>query len=265
MVAAYATDSGEMLGLIADLRSGIGEASELINGIINGINSVLSTLPPEQIGGIRHGVADLQRMFNESVSDLGRALDQTGDPVALRAAGAAWAVDIGGEVSGLSGLATDNMTRADNHWTGDAAEAYRNALLPQRLAISAVKTTGDKIDSILNELANAIIEFWKNVLGAVLTLLAGLVAALAVAAGGITAVIAVAIAAAALVVFNDAVVSQINMFTDVGNAIAIQTRELINVGADDTAFPGGAWPPAAATDMNDGSITDGDDTDWHIE
>lgn len=142
--------------------------------------------------------------------------------------------------------------------------------LPQRTAPPAARDQcrqdhGRQDRRILNELANAIIEFWKNVLGAVLTLLAGLVAALAVAAGGITAVIAVAIAAAALVVFNDAVVSQINMFTDVGNAIAIQTRELINVGADDTAFPGGAWPPAAATDMNDGSITDGDDTDWHIE
>lgn len=264
MTASHATDPGEMLGLIATLRSALDEASDLVNGIIDGVDSVLATLPADAVGGVRDGVAGFRRTFDETVDELGRALARAGDPVALRAAGSAWAVDIGGNVSGLAGLATENMTRADNHWTGDAADAYRNTLTPQRLAITAVKTTGDKIDAVLNELANAIMAFWKNVLGTILTLLTGLVAALAVAAGGITAVAAVAIAAGALVVFKDSVVSQITMFTDIGNAMSIQTRELIAIHADDTAFYRGDWPPAVASDMNDGSVTDGDDTDWHL-
>lgn len=272
MTTSYATDQGDVLEMVDKLRSGIGEAAGLINSMIDGINSVLNSLPPEEVGGIRNGVADLQRMFNECATELQRALDQAGDPVALRAAGAAWAVDIGGSVSGLSGLTTENTIRADNHWTGAAADAYRNTLLPQRLALNAVKTTGDKIDAVLNELANAIITFWKNVEGAVITLLVALVAAAASAAGGITAVIGIGIAAHALVAFKDAVISQSNMFTEVGNAISVQTREIQAVRADNTAFPdekttmtNGDWPAATATDFNDGSITDGDDTDWHIK
>lgn len=264
MTASPATDPGEVLRLIDDLRTGLDEAAALVNGIISGVDSALGALPPELTRGIRDGVAGLRRVFDDSVTDLRRALDQAGDPVALRAAGAVWAVDIGGDVSGLAGLATENTTRADNHWTGDAADAYRSTLLPQRLAITTVKTTGDKIDTVLNELANSIIDFWANVMGAVLTLLAGLVAAMAVAAGGLTAPAAVAMAATALGAFTNAVVSQIPMFTEITNAIAVQTLELVKISVDDAAFPGGAWPPARATDKNDGSITDGDDTDWHI-
>ena len=264
MTTSYAPEGG-MLGLIADIRFGVDTASDLINGLINGVNSVLSALPSEQIGGIRDDVAALQRMFNDGVHELGRALDHAGDPEVLRGAGAAWAIDIGGTVSRLSGFATDNMTRADNHWTGDAADAYRNTLLPQRLALNAIKTTGDEIDAILNELANAIVNFWRDVEGALLTLLTGLAAAVAAAAGVITAPVAVGIAAGLLLVFKDAVISQINMFTDISNEISIRTSALQHRLADDTAFPNGAWPPSAATDMSDGSITDGDDTDWHVK
>ncbi|GAA5109795.1 hypothetical protein [Pseudonocardia adelaidensis] len=265
MTGSHPTDAGEMLGLVAELRSGLDEAAELINGIVDGIDSVLATLPDGQGDGIRDAVTGFRRMFDDTVTELGRALDRAGDPVALRATGAVWAVDIGGGVSGLAGLATENTTRADNHWTGDAAEAYLDTLLPQRLAITAVTTTGDRIDAVLNELANAIIDFWKNVEAAVITLLAGLVAAGAVATGGLTVVVAVGMAAAALNLFSASVVSQISMFTELGNAISIRTRELVAVRADDTAFPGGRWPSAVATDLNDGSITDGDDTDWHVE
>ena len=60
-------------------------------------------------------------------------------------------------------------------------------------------------------------------------------------------------------------VSQINMFTELSNQVSIRTSELEQRLKDNTDFRNGAWPPATTSDMNDGSVTDGDDTDWHIE
>lgn len=34
--------------------------------------------------------------------------------------------------------------------------------------------------------------------------------------------------------------------------------------ANNDAFPNGRWPRSTTTDLSDGSLTDGDDTDWHL-
>lgn len=263
MTTSHTIDSAGMLRTIDAVHFGLDEASGLVNRIFDGVDSVLGLLAPEQVGGVRDGAADLRRTFDHTVADLGRALDRAGDPEALRAAGAAWA-GIGSIVSDLSGLATENGIRADNHWTGDAADAYLATLLPQRLALGDVKTTSDKVDIILNELANAIVNFWKEVEGALLTLVTSLAVALAAVFEIITIPVAIGIAAGALVAFKDAVTSQITMFTELNNQISIRGSELGQRLNDNTNFRGGTWPPAAAGDLSDGSTTDGDDTDWHI-
>jgi len=76
--------------------------------------------------------------------------------------------------------------------------------------------------------------------------------------------VAIGIAAGALVAFKDAVTSQITMFTELNNQISIRGSERGQRLIDNTNFRNGTWPPAAAGDMNDGSTTDGDDTDWHL-
>jgi hypothetical protein len=264
VTAAAAVPPGALPGLLADIRSEIDHAAELVNAISNGVKAVLRALPSEAVGPVLAETVKLQRWFNEAIAEIGHALGNVGNPEVLRAAGAAWATDIGGTVSGLSGLATDNMTQADDRWTGVAADAYRNTLLPQRLALAEIKTTGDEIDAVLNDLANAVVNFAISV---GLTV-AGLVAGLAVASVSVPTVIAAPLAIAAgcgaVAAFSAGIIGLIESLKDIVSDANTRSAELERRLSNNTAFPHGAWP-RSTTDMNDGSITDGDGTDWHIK
>jgi hypothetical protein len=262
VTASYAPE--DMLSVVPTIRSGVEEAAELVNGIISGVDSVLRELPPELVGGVRDGVAGVRRLFEDVIGQLRRALDEAGDPAALRAAGAAWAGEIGAVASNLSGLAVEGSTQAARHWTGPAAEAYRRALRPQYLALTAVKTTGDAIDTVLNALARAIVEFWRDVEVALIALLVGLTAAVLPAVVPLTTIGAIATAAACLTAFGVAVNSALTMFTDLANESSVRTAEIRRRLHDGTGFHRGSWPVSAAEDFSDGSATDGDPTEWNL-
>ena len=269
-MTASAVPENDLLTLIPTIRSGVDDAAELVNWLVSGVDTVLRELPPELVSGVRQGVADLQRQFDDVTGRLRHALEQAGDPAALRAAGAAWADAIGGTASNLVGFAIEGSTRADNRWKGMAAEAYRGALWPQRLALTAVKTTGDAIDAALNELARAIVEFWRDVEIALILLVLGLASAVAAAvstaAGGpLTFPVAVVAAAAALNAFGIALTSSMTMFSDLANENSVRTAELHGRLSDNSGFEGENWPRPTTEDFSDGSLTDGDDTDWHLK
>jgi hypothetical protein len=260
----------DLLTLIPTIRSGADDAAELVNWLVTGVDTVLRELPPELVGGVRQGVADLQRQFDDTIGRLRHSLEQAGDPAALRAAGAAWATTIGGTASDLAGLAIEGSTRADDRWKGSAADAYRNALRPQRLALTAVKTTGDAIDAVLNELARAIVEFWRDVEIALILLVLGLAsavaAAVATAAGGpLTFPVAVVAAAAALNAFGIALTTSMTIFSDLAHENSVRSAELDRRFRDNSGFEGENWPIPTTEPFSDGSLTDGDDTAWHLK
>ena len=273
MTASFAPD-GDLPGVINGIRSGIDQAAELVNAIINGVNAVLSEMAPEVSGPVVTEAAKFQLQFNDTVTEIGHALSNVGDPAALRAAGSAWANDIGSTASNFAGFANASVTRADNYWTGKAAEHYTDALLPQRLALTDVKTIGNEIDTILNDLANAIFNFAISVGVTV----AGLVASLAVAAASVASVIAaplaVVLGGGAVAALSAGIIGLINSLKDIVSDVNTRTAELNRRVSDNTNFHNGAWPNATKERMgdgsiretlSDGSITDGDDTDWHIK
>jgi hypothetical protein len=255
----------EFSGVFSAVQDGIGTVADAVNAIIDGINSVLHLLPPGYpVDGIRSGVEDLRRIVNEKIVELDGLLASGGDPDGLRAVGSAWANDIGGTTSRLAGYSTLNGVRSDDYWTGMAADAYRNTLIPQNVALTTIKTIGNEIDSTLNDLAAAITTFWVSVLAALGTLEVGLLAAAATAASVIGAPVGAGIGTAAFVAFGGAVVSALVAFNDIANDTANRSAELERRLSDDTAFTGGSWPRSTTPISGDGSITDGDDTDWHL-
>ncbi|MHA6628824.1 hypothetical protein ACU61A_25570 [Pseudonocardia sichuanensis] len=262
MTASYAPE--DLLSVVPTIRSGVEEAAGLVNGIISGVDSVLRELPPELVGGVRDGVAEVRRLFEDVIGQLRRALDEAGDPAALRAAGEAWVGEIGGVASNLSALAVEGSTQAAHHWTGPAAEAYHRALRPQYLALDAVKTTGYAIDTVLNALARAVVEFWMDIEVALIALLIGLAAAALPAVVPLTTAAAIAAAAASLIAFGTAVNSAITMFTDLANETSVRTAELGRRVHDGTGFVQGSWPVSAAEEFSDASLTDGDPTEWNL-
>lgn len=258
--------AGEVTVLVSHVQDGIGTIADAVNTIIDGVNSVLQLLPPGfPVDGIRAGVDEMTRLFNEKVAELDELIAYAGDDGALRAAGSAWADDVGATTSRLAGHATLNGVRSDDHWTGMAADAYRNTLIPQNTALTTIKTIGDEIDATLNDLAGAITTFWVAVLTALGALEVAVLAAAAGAATVIGAPVAAGVVIAAVVAFAGALLAAVTACTDIANDTCNRSAELERRLSNDTAFPAGSWPRSTTPISGDGSITDGDDTDWHLE
>jgi hypothetical protein len=264
----------DLPAILGPIRAGVDQGADLVNAIDTGIRSVLSQLPPEIVGGVLEGLTGLRQSFDDIVTKLGEILSYGGDPAALRAAGTAWATEIGGAAGALAGLATLDATVADNHWKGDAADAYRDALPPQQLALTMMKTAGDEVDATLVELANQIMNFWIKVALAFATLVASLLAAAASAAGGpVTAPLGLAAAGAGLGIFVSLLNEVIKALTDITNEGHKRAHELGRRLDNDAPFRGGGWPLSTDNPSDsiitgisrDGSITDTDDTDWHLK
>ena len=246
------------------VRGATGEAQRAVDTIIAAGDAVLALLPGDFGDELAAGLTELRRMFDEAMADLAALIAQAGSPDTLRAAGAVWAGEIGGTVSRLAGLATLNGVRADDHWSGVAADAYRNTLPAQQTALTMIKSAGDEIDTTLSALASAIIRFWLAVavalVGFVVAVASAVATASTVVGAPVGATIAIAAVGATAVAVNEALTDLTTITTDIRDQAAGLQRRLSN----DTAFPAGRWPRSTTPISGDGSISDGDDTDWHL-
>ncbi|MGQ0576697.1 MAG: hypothetical protein ACT4RN_21225 [Pseudonocardia sp.] len=256
--------TGDFTGVLTDIRLGVDEAAGIVNAIISAIDGVLRASAGFLVGGLVDAVEELGRLFNSAVAQLGEILSYAGDPDALRAAGQVWADQIGGAASRLAGTATLDGVRADDHWSGVAADAYRNTLRPQQEALTTIKTVTDELDTTLNDLANAIFGFAVQVAAAALVLVAALAAASVIAAGVVTAPVAAALAAAAITAFGAFLTTVVLSLHDTAQTAATNAAALERRVSNDAAFPRSDWPRSTTGISSDGSITDGDDTDWHL-
>ena len=250
--------------VVQDVRSGLDEAAGCVDAVAGGIDAVLGHLPEgAAVDGARAGVAELHRRFTAIADQLREIVARGGDPAALRHAGAVWALRVGGTTSGIAALSTPTITRADDHWTGIAADAYRSSLPAQHAALLAIKTTGDEIDAALTDLANALTTFWAEISVALANLIAALVAAAVSATTAVGAPTAVGFALAALGIFAAAAKSTISALTAVAANAASRAAQLERRLSNDAAFPHGGWP-RSTTALTDASVLDGDDADWHV-
>jgi hypothetical protein len=250
--------------VVQDVRSGLDEAAACVDAVAGGVDTALRHLPQgAAVDGARTGVEDLRRRFAAIVDELREVVARGGDPAALRRAGAAWAIRVGGTASGIAALSTPAIARVDDHWTGVAADAYRSSLPAQHAALLAVKTTGDEIDAALTDMANALTTFWAEISVALANLVAALFAAAVSATTAVGAPTAVGFALAALGIFAAAAKSTISALTAVATNAAARAAQLERRLSNDAAFPHGGWP-RSTTDLTDASVLDGDDTDWHV-
>jgi hypothetical protein len=257
-----APPSSEVDRTVEMVRSGLETARRLVHDIIAGVNSVLDQLPEPAIAGIRPAIADLQRLVNDHIGEAERLIALAGSPDTLRITGECWR-EVGRLASAQAGKATLNFTQVDDRWTGDAADAYRNTLPAQEKALIAVKARTDEIDTVLQEMANAITSFWADIGVATLALVAGLTSAVISASTVVGAPASAVFAATAIVAFAAVFNSGVTALTDITNACATHAAEFQQALYNDSAFPDGKWQPAT-TDFSDASLLDDDDTDWHI-
>jgi hypothetical protein len=264
-MSAPVTDPDELAGVISDIEGGIATAEATVATIAGGISTVLDQLPGWAVDGIRAGLADMQRAFDEKIAELRGWIAYRGEPTALRRYGAIWANDIGATASGAGGFSLLNTVDADDNWSGRAADAYRNTLPAQKDATAAFKVTGDEIAAAFDGLANAISSFWTAINIAMITLTVAIISAVASVVTAVGAPIGIGIVVTALGIFTAAGTAALNTLNDLTNEAATGNAVIERRLTNDKEFPEGTWPRSTTPISADASITDGDDTDWHVK
>jgi hypothetical protein len=248
---ALITAPAELHTALAHVRSGVDRAAAQVDEVAAGVSPDLAA------------AKDLHRNFAGVTARMDTMLQAAGDPGALRRAGAAWVDDIAGPVSRLAGVVSPNLMESDDRWTGIAADAYRNTLPAQQAALVAIHACAVEVDVALNDLATAIVKFWVSVAVACLGLVVALAGAVASVATVVGASAGLELAIAGLSALVTAGTAALSSLTDITTDTAANAAALERRLSDSTAFPLGAWPRSTTEIGSDGSITDGDDTDWH--
>jgi effector-binding domain-containing protein len=265
MSAPVTDPADELAEIISDIENGIVTAETTVRIIDAGIRTLLDQLPGWAVDGIRVELADMQRTFDEKIAELRRWITYRGDPAALRRYGAVWANDIGAVASRAGAFASLNGVAADDRWSGAAADAYRNTLPAQKDATAAFKAAGDEIGAAFEELANAISNFWTAINIALIGLVVAIISAVASAVSVVAAPLGIAAVATALTIFATAGTAAWSALNDIMNQAATRSAEIERRLSNDNAFPAGTWPRSTTPISADASITDGDDTDWHLK
>jgi hypothetical protein len=257
---AAAAEEAQLIQKIYDL---LGKVDRKTTELIDTINRTVRQLPGFLAGLIIKRTNEFLAVLQRAYDALADVLGNMGSPSALWDCADAWSDKVGGPVSGLASNSDLNHVRADDSWTGDAADAYKNTLGPQKNALAAVKTAlTDGIATALTETAKAIIVFWAALAIGLAALVAGIISALASSATVVGLPAGPFIAAGAALAF---VACCVGGGMNLTSATADQNTKLRQKLNDNVNFPDeGHWPRSTA-DMSDGSMSDGTPGGWHLK
>jgi hypothetical protein len=165
-----------------------------------------------------------------------------GSPTRVSAAAREWSELVGGPVSTQVQSADAGLLTVDTTWNGSAADAYRETLPRQKVALDAVKTSlADGISTALTTVVQAMVVFWGCLLGALAALVAGLIGAISSAATILGLPASPLIAAAAVATACLAVIVGGANLESMCTSASVTLRQRLDAQA---AFHNGHWPPA---------------------
>lgn len=230
--------------------------------LVDTVDRTVSALPAAVAAPVLAGMKRLLDLVRQAYDALAEILGNLGSPSTLWSHAAAWSDGVGGPVSGLALDADPDRVEADDSWTGAAADAYRNALGPQKSALTAVKNTlTDGIAAALSELAKAIVVFWGVLVAGLAALVAGLIGAIASSATIVGLPAGPFIAAGAVATFLACFLAGGLTLRSAAADQNIRLRQRLD---DDTSFREGHWPHPAA-ELPDGSVSAGTPGGWHLK
>jgi hypothetical protein len=214
---------------------------------------------------IMHVLAYVPKLVAKVFEWIGQLIVNPGVPWTLWNHGNDWSgAPVAGRVSSLVGKATLDEVRVDDFWQGRAADAYKNTLPRQKEALAKIVSAAQAVDDALTKMAIAIGAMWLAVLTAILSAVIEYIAEGAAASTGVGAPPAAAGAAVTTAKVLAIVTAALDVFYVfiVANTLPV-IKGLRHDLMDGSAFPDGRWP-RSTTDFSDGSLSDGDPTDWHL-
>jgi hypothetical protein len=252
--------------VLGRLEDGLRELARVARQIIVNCKDLLRWLGP-LAAQVEQMLARFGELMRRIFSELGKFMTRPGHPAVLWTDGDRWITEVGIHAGNRVGTLTPDFMHSDDRWKGSAADAYLRALPPQKLALEKVQAVSNQLGDSLHEIAVAVGTFWVAVAAAVTSFLAELLGASGVTATGVGVAVGVAAAVASALKFTTAFATLAGGLTAfLGISLRAQTqldREL----ADNAPFagpPAGHWPASTSTDLNDGSMSDGNDSDWHL-
>ena len=163
-------------------------------------------------------------------------------------------------------MVSDANLEVDDYWTGPAAEAYKSAVQWQTEAMGEVMAIADEVKDHLLKIAAAIGAFYVALGAAIIRLVKHLRTATAAVAGTTLGAI---LSAMLTIETLKKTWKQITALTTAASGVMWAEAEAFfklrgRVQMSDK-FPRGHWPKATTRAMRDGSLQDGDETDWHTK
>jgi hypothetical protein len=262
------------------MPAGIGQFDELIHRVEDGLDRIAHALDGivancRKLGpllvtvgrALNAALHRLVALVRRVAGEIALLLTDPGNPRVLWETGQRWVNAVGTPVSGTAGTFTTDFLHGDDVWKGPAADAYAKTLPPQKAALEQLHTATGELGGSLQEVAVAMVAFWVTVAAAMVAYVGEMIASCVAASTVAGAPAGVASAAAATTKFIGIFGGAVTAFAAfLGSTLHAQMR-LTTQLADDTPFagpPAGHWPVSTTTNVSDGSMSDGDDSDWRL-
>jgi hypothetical protein len=216
---------------------------------------------------VAEAIRALDEMTRKILSEIGKFFTQPGHPYALWVNGNRWVTEVGKKAGDRVGTMTGDYQQSDDKWKGPAADAFGKTLPPQKAALEKVQAMCNEIRDSLHNIALGIVGFWIGTALAVAKLVTELIPEGAATAVPPTAPAGIAAAVASVAGFLVLWGAIIAGFYEYLKNLFTEQSDLLAQLADNAAFPGppvGAWPRSTTDNLADGSLSDGDTTDWQL-
>lgn len=170
--------------VIAEVYELLKEIEEKFEQLRSAINRTLARVPfwlDWIVDEVQRGWDEVCQKMSEFWALIQEFLAKAGDMGALERAALSWHTDVGGPASAQSQVADLGELLVDDHWSGAAADRYRDKVPGQQRAMEAIRNEfSNVVSGALDDMRSGISDFWWGIVGT----LAGLVIAIA---GGLTA------------------------------------------------------------------------------
>jgi len=263
--AGGVVSEGEFRDLLARMDTKLKDVDQSSAKLFDRSNRAMALLPPGVSDMLRDALIRLRDLMAKFYEELAKIQFNPGWPPGLYSTGNAWTSQVGGPISSLSGKLSTDQLRIDNLWTGPAADAYAAILPTQQKAVDAIKQATDVLDSNLTKAAAGIVVLWIGVIAAVASYLIELIAETGAAATVVGAPPAAAGAGLSTAKVIGLVIAAIGVFAGYAALLADSMSSMRQAMYANGPFPDGKWPKSTASDFNDGSLSDGDTTDWRMK
>lgn len=153
---------------------------------------------------------------------------------------------IKGAATGVAAEITPQHVTPD-HWQGNAADAYSNAIAPQSAAATQIGSACTSTITCLTTSALAGLAFYTALGVIIFQLIASLVTAIGLIASGAFSLAGLAMVVTDAGISSGLIIAAVTTLTALLGAQAAQMAMLHSAAQDSTAFPGGHWPAATGS------------------